>query len=335
MTDVVLCGLCGHEQRQEIAVICTKCGAALHGDLRAVRTYLGLLRDAAARLSRTAPAQRGNDDDVRRTLDHRHPLTAAASPSPVDFGAAEAAAQLRAVVERWAQHLRREHPGPQPLPQCGHGSCVAGELPACVAREAYLERYDLVHRDQLERADAARWLADRWRVIRTKPWAPACARDVERAIRRAEEHIDQPPEEHYAGHCDVPLEDPARPGETYACGWELYAKLGQDVVRCKGCGTQHSVAMRREQMLASLGNQLVTAADAARALSTPEHEITAAMVRGWKHRGGLEQAIEETPDGGQRPAYDDRGRPLYWLRDVQDADRRIRYGTTNSTGKAS
>lgn len=132
------------------------------------------------------------------------------------------------------------------------------------------------------------------------------------------------------------LEDPTRPGETFLCGWELYAKLGQDVVRCKGCGTQHSVALRREQMLARLGDQLVTAADAARALSTPDREVTAAMVRGWKHRGGLTPATRVDDAGGTIPLCDDRGRPLYRLRDVQTAHNHIRYGTvTTSAGRAS
>lgn len=328
MTDVVLCGLCGAEQRQDIAVLCPRCSAGLHGDLRAVRTYLGLLRDAAARLNRTTPPQRGNDDDVRRTLDTRFPLTAASSPSPVDFGAADAGRQLRTVVARWAARLDADL-----LPaDCGHYTCGPWRTapgPICAQRDAR-------ERARVGLEDAARWLADRWQLIRTKPWAPACARDIAGAIRRAEEHIDQPPDEHYAGHCDVPLEDPTRPGETFLCGWELYAKLGQDVVRCKGCGTQHSVALRREQMLARLGDQLVTAADAARALSTPDREVTAAMVRGWKHRGGLTPATRVDDAGGTIPLCDDRGRPLYRLRDVQTAHNHIRYGTvTTSAGRAS
>lgn len=306
MTDVVLCGLCGDEQRQDIAPICTQCSASLNGDLRAVRSRLALLRDAAARLTRLDRPAGRNDDDIRRTLDQQYPLTAAASPSPVDFGAVAATDHLVRTVRHWAQQLEADSTYQRPY--------LRGET-----------------RPEVLAVVEARWLADRWRIIRTRTWAPDCAAAISAAVRRAEQHVDQPPVEHYAGHCDAEIRTTAG---IVRCGWELYAQLGKDVVKCRGCGTEHDVAMRRQKMLESAGNTLVTATQATRALSTPDREVTAAMVRGWKHRGGLEQAIEHGQDGGQRPAYDERGRPLYVLRDVMAADQRIRYGTT-STGKAS
>lgn len=302
MTTSIVCAACGHEQTADIAVICSQCSSILHGQLRGARTLLGLLRDTAARLGRVDRVA-GNDDDVRRTLDSRFPLTAAASPSPVDFGATEAARHLRRTVKTWAERLLDEQP-----PGTDYGDLT----------------------------DGARWLADRWKVVRTRPWAGECARQIGAAIRRAETHVDQPPEEWFAGHCDVALDDPDRPGETYACGWELYARLASDTVRCRGCGTTHDVAARRAQLIASAGDVLVTAAQAARALTEPGHEITAAMVRGWKHRGGLTPATRVDDAGGTIPLCDERGRPLYRLADVQAAHNQTRYGTvTTSTGRAS
>ena len=60
------------------------------------------------------------------------------------------------------------------------------------------------------------------------------------------------------------------------------------------------------------------------------------MVYGWKRLGHLVPAVDIDEQGGQRPAVDDRGRPLYRLADVITADNRVRYGTTpTSTRNAS
>ena len=322
MSDVVLCGLCGAEQRQDVAVLCLPCGTTLHGDLRAVRSLLGMLRDSAARLARIDRGTPGSDDDVRRTLDTRYPLTAAASPSPVDFGASDTARRLRAAVTAWALRLLDDT-----APSCGHPTCVAHLGPRCAAGDARAEAHARLD-------DAALWLADRWTLIRRAAWGPACATDIRRAMAAGWALVDSPPETWFAGYCDAELVDPDRPGEVAQCGWTLSARLVDDVVRCRGCGTQHDVVERRRRMLDTVGEVRVTAADAARALSTPTRPVTSSMVYGWKRLGHLVPAVDVDEQGGQRPAVDDRGRPLYRLADVIAADNRVRYGTA-STGRAS
>lgn len=300
--DVVLCARCGAEQRTDPRILCEPCGTELHGHLRSVREVLALLRDTAARLDRI-DRRSGNDDDVRRTLDSRFPLTAAATSSPVAFGATEAGREVRTVVLRWVQRtLDVVLPPDRPM----------------------AARYDV-----FERAgrDPSGWLADRWQLIRRQPWAATCADEVARAVRHAYALVDTPPDTWFAGSCDVVLDDPDHPGTTHLCGWQLEGRLDESVVRCRGCGTQHDVAERRERMLARMPDVLVTAADAARALSTPGRPVTAAMVRGWRHRGHLEP--ETGPD--ERPLYNDAGAPLYRLAAVQAADRLVRYGDPNHT----
>lgn len=326
MTTSVLCGRCGAEQTTDVAVICSDCGATVHTHLRSVRDVLELLNDTAARLDRIEHAGGGSDDDVRRTLDSRFPLTAASTKSPVSFGATEAVGEVVRVVRYWARRLA-EDAIPPDLPFCTHPSCYDDLLgPECpqshAAAERTLRRVRFL--DGLS-TDPAIWLADRWQLVRRQTWAPDLAGDLSRVMGRAYGLIDQPPQTWFAGRCDVELADPDMPGTTYVCGWLLEGRLDEAVVRCRGCGTQHDVAERREAMVARMPDRLVTAADAARALSTRDRPVTSSMVRGWKRLGHLEPAD-----------VDERGKPLYRLADVLAVDKALRWGARTSTpGRAS
>ena len=318
----ILCTRCGFEQTGPDALpLCERCGVAVRGALLSVDELLALLDDAAAGLDRVESDGRGSDDDVRRTLDARFPLTAAATSSPVDFGATEARRTLVAVVDRWSRRLLEALAAP-----CGHGTCFGAMLPRCAAAD---RRVDALRGFRNRSA----WLADRWQAIRRQTFAPELAGDVLAAVGRGQALVDAPPETYFVGACGAELEDPDLPGYVYACGWELRARLGDLEATCRGCGTTHDVAVRRSDLLAGVGDRLVTAVDAARALSTPERPVTAAMVRGWRFRGHLEQAEEPDEHGERRPAVTPDGKPLYRLRDVVDVDNRLRYGTT--TGKTS
>ena len=313
MTAEIVCGRCGLEQHgPDAAPLCETCGTKLRARLLGVRDVLGHLRDTAAKLSRVERDGGGSGDQERRTLDGRFPLTAAASPSPVDFGASEAAREIRRVVERWTLRLLTDT-----APPCGHPTCVAHLGPLCPAAATRSRA-----REGL--GDAAVWLADRWAEIRRRPWAPEAADELARVIGHGEALVDAPPETYFAGACDATLEDPDLPGYVYTCGWELRARLGDVVARCRGCGTEHDIAQRRATMLAGVAERRVSATDAARALSTPDRPVTASTVRGWKFRGHLEP-VDVSDDGV----------PLYRLGDVLAVDQRLRYGTTKSTGKAS
>lgn len=337
MTHAVICTRCAAEQRTDPQLLCEQCGTELHTNLRSVRDVLGMLRDTAARLDRI-DKRTGNDDDIRRTLDGRFPLTSAATPSPVGLGAADAAAALRRAVVHWAGRMVDVVVPPR-LPLCGHQACddpwILG--PTCPAWNAAIEREQARARARAGLDDPAAWLADRWQLIRRQPWAAQCADDIANAMRRAYTFVDAPPETWFAGICDTPHEDPNHPGTTYACGWELRPRLTEATTRCPGCGTTHDVHTQRARLIARMADTLITATDAARALSTPDRPITGDMIRGWKHRGHLEQATITDPDtGSTRPAYDHAGRPLYRLGDVQTIDNRLRWGgATSSTGRAS
>jgi hypothetical protein len=136
---VVLCARCGAEQRTDPRVLCEPCGTELHGHLRSVREVLVMLRDTAARLDRI-DRRGGNDDDVRRTLDARFPLTAAATSSPVSFVATNAAEDVRRVVTRWARRMVAEQL--PTLPGCTDSTCRHpwSRPPVCADEQAAADR---------------------------------------------------------------------------------------------------------------------------------------------------------------------------------------------------
>lgn len=101
--------------------------------------------------------------------------------------------------------------------------------------------------------------------------------------------IDRPPERTYAGPCPT-------------CHGDVYGRPGSPEVRCTTCGTEFELQQARESMLERLAVMHLPAAQAARAVTLlTGREVTAAMIRRWKHRGLIEPV--ETNRAGQ-PLYD-------------------------------
>lgn len=109
---------------------------------------------------------------------------------------------------------------------------------------------------------------------------------------RAQRVIDRPPERIYAGPCGL-------------CGADLYALGGVTEVTCQVCGTAEDVARRRAFLLSKVDDQLATATETARALTSLDLPVTPERLRQWKHRGRLVTR-------GHGPT----GHPLYRVGDV-------------------
>jgi hypothetical protein len=108
----------------------------------------------------------------------------------------------------------------------------------------------------------ARWLADRVAVMFVSAEMGSGIRAV---VRDAQRVIDRAPDRVYAGPCLEPLEeegdDPPR------CQGQLYAIVGEKSVRCPDCRVRHDVEVRQEWLSRALGDQHVSAAEAAPVLS--------------------------------------------------------------------
>lgn len=125
----------------------------------------------------------------------------------------------------------------------------------------------------------------------TQPWA-ADALNITRVVDHCINVIDRPPARIYAGPCDT-------------CGHDLYARSGKRDVTCYDCGLVYDLAARREWLLSVVEDQLATAVEIARALTTLELPVTAERIRQWKHRERIEAR-----------ARDRLGRPLYRVGDI-------------------
>lgn len=310
-----LCAACSAEQTRQPAVICLDCTLDTETRLRNTRSLLGNLRHTAARLDRVErPAGRAGEqpedrDDRGRLL----PLSAAAAPSPVDFGAAQAADDVRHTITKWATMLELER-FPRP-PRCPHRSCRDRAIPVhgpLCAQGATRADVDATH------ADAALWLADRMDTARTMPWAAQLVDDLARATGRGWAKVDRPADRWLAGHCEAQLQDAT--GNWATCGEALYARITETEIACPRCRTKVDVSDRREQMIRQSADFLVTATEAARALTSIDREVTPQRIWLWTHRG-LVQAVDTRPQGGRQV-------PVYRLGDLRDTLHRITYGIT-------
>lgn len=123
-------------------------------------------------------------------------------------------------------------------------------------------------------ASMSSWLM--WRIdgICALPYAADTLRLV-RVARHCELVIDRPPDRTFAGPCDE-------------CGRDLYAIKGESTVRCVDCDIDYELAARREWLLQVVDDQLATATEIARALTSLDLPVTPGRIRLWTHRERIE-----------------------------------------------
>ncbi len=282
--------------------ICHQCAAKLAAELwRFADRAAPALIDAIARLDRhptrasaAAPTQDRHPDDAI----HRD------RPDMVNWDAADRARSVTTTITIWCRRLADTTGLPLPVPARPAGPTCSG-------------RYGCRHescRAIWERdpgpglAVAARWLAQHARQLRRHPAATAAAADLDTAVDAAWRLLDGPRPLAYYGPCGAaavcrlcapppPPPGPAgtpgttgahRPTQAAECVCHVYGPPEATHVRCRGCGTAHDAAQARAWMLDAAGDQLLTAAELATALSALlPRPVTSAMVRGWAHRGRL------------------------------------------------
>lgn len=137
------------------------------------------------------------------------------------------------------------------------------------------------------------WLLARLPHMVGLPWAPTLLR-ITHVTTRGQRIIDSPPDRTYAGPCGT-------------CGTDLYAKPEEAHATCHDCGVTYDLATRRAWLLDVVDDQLATATEIARALTTLHTPVTAERIRQWKRRNRV------TVRGTDR-----RGDPLFRVGDVVD-----------------
>jgi len=176
----------------------------------------------------------------------------AESAMPYHRKASEVAHRLGNTVTTWARLFAEEHE---------HLEFTATTVPA-----------------------AARWLATFPTLLAEHPAAGEMYSGILQVVMAAGRVIDRAPDKVYAGPCYEPLsEDGGR------CEGQLYATQGKPFVHCRECGARHEVEARQEWLSQALGDQLVTAAEAAPVLSWLSGKaISRNLIAAWKRDGRVE-----------------------------------------------
>jgi len=125
----------------------------------------------------------------------------------------------------------------------------------------------------------ANYLLDHLGTILTDPAAGQIADEIGYARGVCIRAIDKPVPRVYVGPCED-------------CDRDLYAHPSAAEVECKtpDCGAAYPIEARRRWLLGKADDQLLTAVELSRALpNLLQRPLTAAMIRGYAHRGRLTQ----------------------------------------------
>lgn len=176
----------------------------------------------------------------------------AETPSPVNWGAAEARAHLKAVLTSWALFCRDE--------RVRNASPDRG-LPA----------------DNL--ISLSRWLM--WRIdgLSLLDIGPEAVDEITDAVTRCHRAVDRPADRQYLGACDM------------CDGGKLYARPKGTWARCDSCDAATEAQSIRDRLLRELDDRLCTAAEIAH-LSTylglvADRETVRKRINQWAKRGKL------------------------------------------------
>lgn len=269
------CPACGRDM-PAYRHVCEPCERGLLRDLDAVRWLSRQLDLAITRQTRLGE-RGGRASETGLSWDER---------------ARTAEQQLRAALAGWVRALHQGvihlYAGPT-CRICSHASCLYRQLAILPA-------------DTLPAM--ASWLLRHRRPLFRHPAVDKALDQIRQAVRHARRVIDLPAEHWYAGPCNTP-DDELPDDEEQVCQADLYARHGARDIRCRTCDAHHDIGYRFEWIMEQAEDHLGTASEIARALSGFGEHITAAMIRGYAHRGRL------ATRGHHRT-----GQPLYRLGDV-------------------
>lgn len=127
--------------------------------------------------------------------------------------------------------------------------------------------------------------------IRTQHWAPEILDELTDTAEQLRRMVDRPADKLFAGYCDE-------------CQGPLYAKVGQEQVKCRQCEHTYSVTDRRDAMWTEAQDHNGTAAEISRAISwLGELPLSADRIYKWVERKRLTERGHVTYRGRLVPIY--------------------------------
>lgn len=320
-TDANLCTRCTRELEQalgelpalliELEVTATRqdrgTGTALYAMRRTRLWHEGLT--AAADATDVPPALRSRDG--HKTL----PTT----PWPFSWDAANLAWTVRNTLGTWQRHLAETR-------GIEHGDLIVGGVagPTCAwcTHESCAQIGVNPHRRRDVRVAA--WLLRNITAIRLDEAAGEIhdsitggRLDIERAIDRQDPDI-------YAGRCDATDVRTDLDGQLIravlgTCGADLYARLGDEQVKCGACGQLYDLATRKQYLAERVDDEWARPHVIANALTSLDEPVRPDTLRKW-----IERDAELVERGRQAPyplilqvGVDDGGHALYRVGDVR------------------
>lgn len=262
--------------------MCGDCLSDLADQLHRVRALTEELDVKLARCARL-----GGDDSGATARSAEKPL-------PFDWAASEAIFHLEFTLATWARAVATVN-----------GIAVTAPPVYPVKDPSDPAR---VHRARAASVGTASWLAEHVHLVGTFADAADLLDEVHYALSGGWRAVDRPPETRFAGPCGAEILD--EDGEATICEEDLRARPHAEVVVCRACGQEHDMARRYAWLLDAAQDQLLTAAEASRALpALMGVAFSAGGLRAYAHRGRITQHPPQYP----------KGPPLYRVGDLVDA----------------
>jgi hypothetical protein len=279
-------------------VACNRCADRLAELLADIPALVVELDTTIARLGRSGPGGRRGRE----------------TPLPYHPNAAEALTHLRSVLSGYAAVIAKERSLPLLLEAARQARAWSGRavVPTPPATD-----YAVL---------AGRWLLNNLQTLRKVDQFPVILDAVFLAHRDGWRACDRAPDRAYAGPCDglgsvvVDTELPE------PCGYDLLADPEWVTVRCRTCGHEYDVALRRQWMLDDLREFLGSAEWVSTAVASCGVKVPAATIRQWKKRGKIQPRDWTVGLTGQP-------QPLYLVADViaVAAGQAVDYGTEEAS----
>lgn len=202
-------------------------------------------------------------------------VKAAETPIPWNDKAARQLASLRTMLVGWVRVCEdwRVTPEGPACRRCAH--------PTCATVRATRQPDDTW-------TGMTAYLLAALPAFRHRPEVQACADDLDRATKQAEEVMDRRPEQTFYGPCgSVEYEDGQPAPGSEPCPADLYGDADATEIVCEVCAAEHKVSDVREWLIKAAQDRLATAAELSKFLTLYGEPLTAERIRKWAERGQL------------------------------------------------
>lgn len=229
-------------------------------------------------------------------------------------GIPDLAAELDVTITR--QNRGRPQPGgrsaERPLPYNVHTSGVRVDLETTVNAWALdVSRMGEDPRDPLRVHAAhdlpavAAWLVRNLPTLRKHPEAAQAFDELTHAVSAGWRAVDIARDRIVLGACRGEALDEDGEPTGAECEQVVYGDPASDTATCRGCGSVHVIAERREWMLGAVGEHLATSGQLSTLIAHLGRAVGRSTIRGWAAAGKLEAR-----------AWDRNDRAMYRVADV-------------------